>query len=1636
MKILARALVIFVFFFILSYSECPAKILTVVDVNQEKQLVVENKFCRFVIKPSLGKIDSFVLKPSGIELLRDEEGRKERGGLLADYIVQQGTYGDYMNQPYSFEIIENSDSKATIRLSCRGQTDILKWITIVKTITVRADSPQINVDYEVINEASSMEDYYLGLGIHNEFDSNQEIVFSMPLSTGVLYKKITPLTQSGTDERFFNISRGWLAISFENNGGIAFCFDYSNLKEFYEWHKMTLRSLAFSFLTKKIEPGKSFKTSFMLFPFTSLVQVDGVVHNYAGSIRVDTLPEKGKKIPVQVFLGGGDKQPELKMFVVLPDSKEKLLENISFVGNKNGLWIFKGEFIPQQEGLYVIKVVCQDGKEISGEFEKPVKIGETEKQFTLKPLAPKSEEDKTQIARTIPRPAAVSVAKKQVESIKEGLPDDIKLTDEIKTPHIPWANPYYLGKTKIFFITHTSTEREVIEMAERCSIDFYRVTHGNVEWKVPWQIRPYWTPSLAAQHQKKILQQQPLDVIMISAPWNSLEPEVQKLILKRVENGTGLVVISPRTSKSIRYGYDYELAISDEELKKFPEGLLVSSVDKDYRPWKKVKEHFITTGIPFEVIKSPYSVHNLNSGGEILAEVDGKPLIVIGQYGNGRVVCINYNFKDYQSRSHAYLPDIALSSYPSFHWWEYVWSLVIKSALWASGREPELLIEKISSEGKNIVINLDNQRGTARFNFDVSIRDEFSRERYKKVFSQVVSKGKSQVVLEIGDTGVAGMNFADVIIKAGDLVVNWGTTLLFLPQPNSIKLIKKEKEFYQQTENIRVEISFEKPWTSSQNLTLYGLVYDSRGCLWEEKIIAVNEGTQNVSFELPLNKVPTMAFYVDVQLRQGQNIIDEKRARAIVAQQKNNEWDDYLYGLEIGMGSINYYQPYWIEELRKNGVNLLKISEEWRTRNSAHYIESGLKIADTSRIIDTFLLHTKQAEYQKLKANYFKTGELQYLIRPVCFNDPKYREEVKKRIQNVVGFMKNYGAMDYTLTDELSITHFGDAYDFCFCEHCLKAFREWVKPQYKSLEELNQSYGTNFASWEEVRPVTAKEAREKGKWAGWADHRRFNEEGLAGFVRWIRSEIRKIQPDATISLSGTQTPGPYNGHDVWLRCQVFDNLWSYGGGQIIMHHSFNPSLKQVPWGGYGSSGASLKHKLWENVFEGSQGCCFWWFPINLNPDFTMNPCSSSWKEAAEDLAQGIWKTISTARLENYGVAIYYSQTSIQAAYTLDASSTFDANRNAWVEILKKNHISVYFISYQQVEEGKLLYPEIKVLILPYTISLSEKEAEEIKRFVRSGGTVIADMQTGICDRHCRPYKRGILDEVFGISRANFDVSPVVENGIWNRVKNWDFLVDMPVQLQEPGLSVTTGNVLYRAGNTPGVIVNNYGKGKAWYFNFNLSKFETLVKKSQHKVLLDFVKEVLVQSGIKPYVMVLDEKGQIEDECQVFIYKQGAGYFVGLLPDIVFADQTESKKGKLIVPSGYKIFDMRKRTPVNTEQIILEPGIAHFYSLLPYSVEEINVNIPSEVKAGDVVNVSVSLNTGGKTPLSHVIRIEFYNPEGEQVYWYSKNIVTSKGKSEYQILLPLNAVYGKWKVVARDVFTGIEKTKEFEVKSKS
>lgn len=1627
-------------------AQTRAAVLVEQDVDQdgEKELVLENRWERLVLKPSIGAATSLIVKPKGTEMVYS--GGKGRPTLLGDAVTQQGA-GDFSLKPYSFQVLLNTDEVASVKLWRRGQTDLLQWITMTKTITMRADQPEIAVAYEVANDEASKQTYRLGLWVHNLVSAqDQEMTYYIPLPPGLNQRRTTTGPAGGTDIWYYDVVRGWVAARAENSTGVAFRFDYTRLMAVYQYMKSGQRTLEVLYRSQDIPNDGAFSTTFYLIPFSGLPYVDGVVEGHAACLYMPQASAPGKPGPVRVMLTPGQAGARAALTVRrLPDTAETRVGEIELTPDKEGLLVGDATFTPATEGTYVLRAVVTRGGQTLGEFERPVTVVKDSGQYVLRALKDRIGDDREAFQRTIAVPAAVGKGKAKDIPIQDA-PPDIDLAEGVETPHIPWAKPYYMGRTRAMVIVNTESEREVIELAQRFSMDFKRVTHGASGWKVPSDLVKTWNAGAATARQREILLKDPLDVIILTAEWAVLDPDVQALIAKRVKAGTGLVLISPRARKA-------------DDIKDLPAELgrdfieTTASPNGDatgYCPWVRTKTHAVTAGVPFEAMKTRMTIHTV-TGGETLAEgADGQkrlPLVVVGEIGKGRVVCLNYNGNQYTDRCNKLVPNVQSYSTvgwpdpnpdrPSFDWYEYAWSLLIKSALWASGREPELRLEEMTARADDgaVTLALDNTKQAVSCDVELTVRDARSTVEARQVTRQSIAAGKAQVTLPLPvDKLSGGLHFADVIIRSGGQVMNWGTATFDVKQPVAISLLKLEKPRLKAGETIRATATFSAPLPKDTPLRVVATLRDARGRDVRQVEVSPN-GTNAATVEFSTADVETVACFVRVEVFDGSRRAAKAQVRGTVA--LCHAWDDFAWGVEFYGGAYYYTSPAYYERLHELGVSILQASI-YRSHDVGQMVDADMQLADVSNLMpDWSLRHSKKnpLSYPETKALYYKTRDLKYLERTPCFNDPDYRNETQKIIRRVVPVMGSVGAWDYCIADELSLTVFGDAFDFCFCEHCLAKFRQWIKPQYRDLADLNAAYGMQFKTWDEVRPVTQMEAKTSGKWSGWADHRKFMEVGLAEYFVWIREEVQKVDPNGRISLSGTQAATAYNGSDIWLRCQAFDGLWDYhGGGQAAMHRDFKPGLKSMPWIGYAGAGPSQYAAIWQRAFNQSHGAAYWWFYQVLNPDWRLSPSGQTWVDAMPDLLQGVGKTLLTSTYDDCGVAIHYSQDSIHSAFALDAGDTNAADRVAWLRLIEGFQMQARFLSYAQLERGDLTYPRTKVFILPYSVSLSDKEAEAIRAYVQSGGTVIADAQTGVMDTHCRFRDKGAIDDVLGIRRLNMTVGYTEGNVVCTPTAQWKWADgSLGVKTLEPGVQVTTGKALGKGAVVPAVIVNSFGKGKAWYLNFDLGSMELLARKGEAGPMRTLVRGLLEDAGAKPFVAVVNADGTRVEGCRVYAYHNGPLHYVGLLPDLN-KDAPPTLQARLVTPEGFRLYDVRARKAMPGNAVTLEQGMPQFYALVPYAVRGLTVNAPKTARQGDAVTVSFAVETDGRPTGDHVVRVSTQGPDGKSIYYMCRNVATKQGKGEFQTRLALNAPLGQWRVAVRDIVTGTEQTVAIQVEA--
>ena len=120
------------------------------------------------------------------------------------------------------------------------------------------------------------------------------------------------------------------------------------------------------------------------------------------------------------------------------------------------------------------------------------------------------------------------------------------MTCEFASPHTDWARPYALGKTRVLFFTSGSdtAPRECVELSERFDIDgkaaFCFMT-PNLSLDRP---SACWHGGPVGQRRITALLGEKWDCFaFFGIPIERLQPEAQRLMLKAVADGAGLVLV-------------------------------------------------------------------------------------------------------------------------------------------------------------------------------------------------------------------------------------------------------------------------------------------------------------------------------------------------------------------------------------------------------------------------------------------------------------------------------------------------------------------------------------------------------------------------------------------------------------------------------------------------------------------------------------------------------------------------------------------------------------------------------------------------------------------------------------------------------------------------------------------------------------------------------------------------------------------------------------------------------------------------------------------------------------------------------------------------------------------------------------
>jgi len=476
----------------------------------------------------------------------------------------------------------------------------------------------------------------------------------------------------------------------------------------------------------------------------------------------------------------------------------------------------------------------------------------------------------------------------------------------------------------------------------------------------------------------------------------------------------------------------------------------------------------------------------------------------------------------------------------------------------------------------------------------------------------------------------------------------------------------------------------------------------------------------------------------------------------------------------------------------------------------------------------------------------------------------------------------------YALDDEIS---WGSFVKPCFwrLNEDRAAYERWLAEIYG---DGNAPKHPGWVSYDTIRGKLKRWSVKDFDCSQICDQLSYNDSVWNNLLGDLVATANAADPATPCGFVGGQQPCAFGGYDYAkaMRKIQFIEAYDYGDSQAVIR-SLNPhnALPQVTTHFH----RNVRDTIWQTWYylaQGNRGFIGWvekWFD-GKEPAAWHAAVAPHYLEAG----QTIGPLTSGAEWIGDGVAIYYSQASLQMNWILDAEShggtwmnrftdaTISSGalaRKAWANMLRDEGMQFSFLDYATVIQTGVP-AEYKVLILPATLALSDAEARRIRQFCEGGGTVIADYMPGLWDQHGRGRTAGgALDEMFGVRHdPNMTAADVFETTLWvevNQDKHYSFksydeyLADNTCIKHDSGfnkavraMGVDHGNMAARRTGEAGPA--GLGQGTAVLMNlspvwYNAYRVNGIAPAARREVFMKHVKA----AGCRPWVRIADADEQ-------------------------------------------------------------------------------------------------------------------------------------------------------------------------------
>lgn len=461
-----------------------------------------------------------------------------------------------------------------------------------------------------------------------------------------------------------------------------------------------------------------------------------------------------------------------------------------------------------------------------------------------------------------------------------------------------------------------------------------------------------------------------------------------------------------------------------------------------------------------------------------------------------------------------------------------------------------------------------------------------------------------------------------------------------------------------------------------------------------------------------------------------------------------------------------------------------------------------------------------------------------------CLTAPAYRQAARR----IAGAL----AERYGEHPALALWHVHNEYvTLCYCDHTAAAFRVWLRARHGSLDALNDAWGTAFwsqhyTSWEQILPPrTSQWHHNPGQDL---DYKRFwSDETLAAY-REQRDAIR-AHSDRPVTTN-LMVPG-YQNLDLWafgreVDLVSIDHYPNAPGVDAAAHAAFDADRARsfaggAPWLLMESGtntvyvgdrilpkepGDILRHSL-AHIARGSEGALFFqWRQSRAGAETWHSamvphagPDSRIFREvtaAGEAVARLGELAGSTVRAD---VAVLHDS---DAWWAMNVDG-LPSSELGYYPALRRAHRALWeaglTVEFAHPEHDLSRY---RVVLAPALFLLTDAGAENLRRYVADGGTLLVQHFGGIVDEHLHArlggYPAAPLREALGIRVEEHRPLPKGEEialSDGSTGSSWS------ESLRTDGAEVIAAYTHGMLDGSPALTRHAFGSGHGWYLSTRL-----------------------------------------------------------------------------------------------------------------------------------------------------------------------------------------------------------------------